>query len=261
MVSLSVLVLLPLSAIATIGIAIVALHNVTDAVRPDDWGDWAWLWKFLHTGGPIDLGGGFTFFAAYPVLPWVGVMACGYAFGALVKLPRDLKREQLLALGLTLTLLFVGLRAANIYGDPKPWSPQDRGDLYTFFSFLNCHKYPPSLLFLLMTIGPALAVLALMRQPLGPVGRMLVVYGRVPLFYYVIHFALIRAIAIVLALLTYGQAGWLFMGSGVPAPKGYGYDLPVVYLIWAGLVASLYLPCRWFAGVKKRRRDWWLSYL
>jgi uncharacterized membrane protein len=261
MVALAILVQFPLSAVAAVGVAIVALHNAFDGVTPADWGRWGWLWKVLHAGGPMRPFEGFTFTAAYPVLPWIGVMACGYAFGALVRLPAAVKREQLLGLGLAMTLLFFGLRGTNLYGDPHPWAVQERGGLYTFFSFLNCEKYPPSLSFLLMTLGPGIEVLSLMRQPLGAAGRALVIYGRVPLFYYVLHFALIHAVAVGLAYSKYGQAGWLFHGTGVKPPTGYGYDLPIVYLIWIGVVVTLYLPCRWFAGVKKRRRDWWLSYL
>ncbi len=262
MVFLSSLVFFPLSTIAVVGVAIVALHNATDTIPPAAWGDFDWLWKVLHTGGEIKLGHGFVLFAAYPILPWAGVMACGYAFGALVRLPAPVKRAQLLGLGVALTLLFVGLRATNLYGDPRPWAPSDRGPLYSLFSFLNCEKYPPSLCFLLMTVGPAVVLLALLPPRLGPLGRALVVYGRVPLFYYILHFLLIHGLAVALARQKYGAAPeWLFHGSGVKPPPDHGYDLPMVYLVWVCVVLTLYPLCRWYAALKARRRDWWLSYL
>ena len=163
---------------------------------------------------------------------------------------------------MALTLLFVGLRGTNLYGDPRPWALSDRGPLYSFFSFLNCEKYPPSLSFLLMTIGPAIVLLALLPQRLGVLGRALVVFGRVPLFYYILHFLLIHGLAVVLARQKYGKnPEWLFHGSGVRPPPDYGYDLPLVYLVWLGVVVTLYPLCRWYADVKAQRRDWWLSYL
>lgn len=261
MVILSILVYLPLSAITTIGVAIVALHNATDKVRPDTWGADAWIWQLLHAGGAIKAWDGFTVYVPYPILAWAGVMICGYGFGAMMQLPGTTRRSQLVGLGLALTLLFVGLRATNVYGDPHPWSVQERGPLATTFSFLNCHKYPPSLLFLLMTLGPAIVLLAVMPERLGRAGQVIVTFGRVPLFYYVLHFALAHAVAVGLALATYGRAGWLIHGVQSPRPEDYGYGLPVIYLVWVGIVVGLYFPCRWFAGVKQRRRDWWLSYV
>jgi uncharacterized membrane protein len=168
------------------------------------------------------------------------------------------RRRRLLTLGLALTVLFVVLRAINSYGDPSPWSSQ-KDAIFTFLSFLKCSKYPPSLLFLFMTLGPAIAALALFDRPLGAIGRTLTVFGRVPMFYYVLHLYFIHLLAMVAAFATYGREAPTI--SPMSIPENYGYSLPVVYLVWIGVVTSLYFPCRWFAGVKKRRRDWWLSYL
>jgi uncharacterized membrane protein len=257
MVTLSVLVFLPLTAIVTFGVALVAFHNSWDGIRSQEWGAWAPLWQVLHTRGMVQLGH-YRLFIMYPLIPWVGVMACGYGFGAILRLEPHERRRQLVGLGLALVLLFVVLRAINRYGDPNPWSFQKRGPEFTVFSFLDCQKYPPSLLFLLMTLGPAVLALGLMRGTGGVLGRILVTFGRVPLFYYVLHIALIHGAAAGAAFLRYGgqmpQARW-------GMPHDYGYSLPAVYLIWLGVVAALYFPCRWFAGVKTRRRDWWLSYV
>jgi uncharacterized membrane protein len=260
MVVLAGLVFLPTSAVAVVGIALIAFHNLLDGVRPDEFGSLGPLWMVLRSTGFMELWPGVRVVAAYPLLPWLGVLASGYAFGALLRLPPRDRRIQLAGLGLALTLLFVGMRAFNRYGDPRPWSFR-AGELTTVLSFVNCNKYPPSLSFLLMTLGPAIAALALLDRPAGSVGRFFIVFGRVPLFYYVLHFALIHALAVAASLVWYGQTAWLFRDLPPQPPEGYGYGLPVVYLVWMFVVAVLYGPCRWFAAVKERRRDWWLSYL
>src|SRR5262249_17353417 len=170
--------------------------------------------------------------------------------------------RRLLALGLGLTLAFVVLRSLNQYGDPQPWKPQEPA-WRTALAFLACTKYPPSLLFLLMTLGPAITFLAVADRVPRALARPLVVFGRVPLFYYLMHFLLIYLITRALALATYGSAGW-----GVDAidlsnslPEKYGYSLPMLYLVWAGCVLALYPLCRWFAGLKRRHPGGLLSYL
>jgi uncharacterized membrane protein len=264
MVVLSLLVLLPTSAVTTIGIAIVAFHNTWDGIRPAEWGDLAGLWQVLHTGGVVPLGDHFGLFVMYPVLPWIGVMACGYGFGALLTCEPAVRRRQLLGLGLALTLVFVVLRAINRYGDPHPWSVQTRGPLFTLFSFVDCRKYPPSLLFLLLTLGPSIFALGLMdRRPgtTGALGRILATFGRVPLFYYILHIALIHGAAVGVMVARYGRAGLAPRWGQFPRPETSPYDLLIVYLVWLAALMILYFPCRWFAGVKQRHRAWWLSYL
>jgi uncharacterized membrane protein len=266
MVVLSVLVFLPLPVVTAFGVAMIAGHNYFDGLRAEDYGPLDWLWRILHTGDRIEWAPGRFLFPAYPLIPWIGVMAAGYGFGPLMRLPRLQRRKALLMLGSALTLAFVVLRAVNVYGDkaaaraggPGPWSVQDDW-LFTVFSFLSCQKYPPSLCFLFMTLGPAIIALALFDREPGPAGRVLVVFGRVPLFFYLIHFYLIKGLAIVFALVRFGRADWFF-GRG-PRPEGAGYDLWVVYLVWLAVVLMLFPPCRWFAGVKRRSRAAWLSYL
>jgi uncharacterized membrane protein len=200
----------------------------------------------------------------YPLVPWIGVMAAGYGFGQVFLLERERRRRLLLRLGIILTLAFVALRALNSYGDPHPWSIE-KNALYTLLSFINCEKYPPSLLFLLMTLGPAMIALSLFERfnqsrRVPPLLQPLIIFGRVPLFYYILHIPLIHALAIVFAMVKYGPAVSELFKGGKP-PDDYGYSLPVVYLIWIGVVLTLYPVCRWFANVKRRRRDAWLSYL
>jgi uncharacterized membrane protein len=259
MVVLSALVRLPAWAVTTFGVAMIALHNLLDPLRSASFGPLGWLWAILHTGEPLEPFAGRQFIPLYPLIPWIGVMAVGYGFGRVFLLERERRRRLLLRLGVGLTLAFVVLRALNFYGDPRPWSVQGSG-LFTLFSFVNTQKYPPSLLFLLMTLGPALVALRLFDREAGPVSRLLVTFGRAPLFYYVLHLYLIQILTIVFAVVRYGpRVGEAFAGGRLP--PDYGYGLWVVYAVWAGVVAALYLPTRWFADLKRRRREAWLSYL
>lgn len=268
MVVLAGLVFLPTRAVAAFGLALIFLHNLLDGVSADSFGPLRGLWVVLHESNVVMPLPGVFAFVAYPLVPWVGVMAAGYAFGSLLTLEREKRRRVLLTIGGAAVALFVVLRAANVYGDPTPWVSQGRGAWYTLLSFLNTQKYPPSLLFLLMTLGPSIIAVALFdreREP-GALARPFIVFGRVPLFYYLLHVPLMHLVAVVFAYVKYGHAEWLFLNwppPGAPQlqPEGYGYDLRVVYLVWLGVVAALYPLCRWFAGVKRRRRDAWLSYL
>lgn len=261
MVVMSALVFIPIQGLAIFGMLLIVLHNCLDPVTADSFGSWAWLWRFLHDRGPLTPLPGMPVYVAYPLIPWVGVMASGYAFGKVLQLPRVQRRKLMLSMGVLMTLAFIGLRALNVYGDPAVWSRQPEFSR-TFMSFLNLEKYPPSLLFLLMTLGPALVGLSAADRPAGAVGRFLIVFGRVPLFYYVLHLYLIHALTLCLVYLQTGDTpAWLFSFPPGHAGEGCGFSLPVVYLIWLGVVFSLYPLCRWFAGVKRRRSDAWLTYL
>jgi uncharacterized membrane protein len=266
MVVLAGLVRLPQWSIVAIGVSLVTLHNLLDSVQANDLGSLSWLWAILHSGDMLEPLPGVHFIPGYPLVPWIGVMALGYGFGALMQRPAEERQRKLLMLGVGLTLSFVVLRATNVYGDPLPWSAQKSG-LFTLFSFVNCEKYPPSLLYLLMTLGPAITALAAFERVPMKLGNFLVTLGRVPLFYYLLHLTVIHALAVAFAYSKYGQVGWMFQNSSVPVkmlfsfPNGYGYGLVTVYAIWIGVVAALYPACRWFAGVKARRREVWLSYL
>jgi uncharacterized membrane protein len=258
MIVLAALVHLPLAAIATIGWAMIALHNLADSVRPESLGPLAGLWTVLHVQGDIPWGNGRTFGVIYPLVPWIGVMAAGYAFGAWLLRPADERRRRVLALGIALTAGFVVLRALNVYGDPQPWSPQQDAS-FTALSFLNTQKYPPSLLFLLMTIGPSLVLLAIVdRAPPRGLGWV-VVFGRVPMFFYLAHLLLIDVLTVGAAITTYGPRTPEVFRDGPPPDWGFG--LPVTYAGWAAVIAMLYPVCRWYAGVKARSRSRWMSYL
>jgi uncharacterized membrane protein len=262
MVALSGLVYLPLWAITAFGVAMIGVHNLFDGILAQNLGAFGWLWKISHEGGLIMPSRYFGMYVAYPLIPWIGVMAAGYGFGKILLLDRAARRKRLLALGGALILIFIMLRAINRYGDPTPWSEQKSG-LFTLFSFINTYKYPPSLLFLLMTLGPAIAALALFDRAPGWFGRRLIVFGRVPLFFYLLHIPVIHALAVVFARVRYGQAMWLCKLpdlSPPPVPRDYNDSLLVVYCVWIGVILMLYPVCRWYAGVK-RRRDGRLSYL
>jgi hypothetical protein len=186
-------------------------------------------------------------------------MACGYVFGQILLLDTERRRRILLWLGLGLTGAFVILRAVNVYGDPVPWSRQADG-LFSFFSFINTEKYPASLLFLLMTLGPPIAVLPLLERDFGKFGKALIVYGRVPLFYYVLHLYLIHALAAVAGVLQGFPLRRMLFGHWA-LPKKYGFGLPVVYAAWLVVVLALYPACAWFAALKRRTQSVWLRYL
>ncbi|MGH9442547.1 MAG: DUF1624 domain-containing protein [Thermoanaerobaculia bacterium] len=261
MVALAFLVRLPTAVAGTLGVAMIAAHNLLDPILPQRFGAFAWLWDILHVSAwsPIAQAEGHSFTLVYPLIPWVGVMAAGYAFGSVYSRDAARRRRILLFLGFGLTAAFVVLRWTNLYGDPHPWTAQKSG-LFTVMSFLKCEKYPPSLLYLLVTLGPAIALLAFLDKPAGPLASKIRVFGRVPFFYYVLHIPMIHAMAIVLGLILYGPAS-LRWGPLNPPPNDVGLGLPGVYAAWLLAVLILYFPCRWFARLKSRRRDAWLSYL
>jgi uncharacterized membrane protein len=266
MIGLGLLVWLPMRMLAVISLGMIALHNGLDQVNPAQFGSAAGLWNLLHQPGVFGVAGA-TVIVGYPLVPWVGVMALGFCFGP-VFLERATRRRYLTIIGTVATVAFVVIRAINGYGDPAPWSDQS-SPTYTVLSFLNTTKYPPSLAFLLMTLGPALLLLAWCDRPGLKPTNPLVVFGRVPLFYFVIHFYAAHATAVLLALLRYGGVALAFVFHPVPSmggprelyPAQFGYDLWVAYVVWIGIVLALYPVCRWFAGIKATRPNWWLRYL
>ena len=260
MIVLSLLVFLPVAAVAAFGVVMIAGHNAFDGIGPR--GPYGDLWRVLHVSGMLETKlAGRPVFALYPLVPWIGVMAAGYGFGAIIGHPSEVVRRRiLLDLGLGLTALFVVLRWSNLYGDPQPWSAQPRGRVYTVLSFLNCVKYPPSLLYLLMTLGPAILLLAAFDRGLGPIGKPLATLGRVPLFYYLLQWPVIHLLAVGYNAAIGEPYRWLLGNGPFQAPPGYGHSLPVVYAMWGVSLMILYAPCRWFAGLKRRRKDAWLSY-
>jgi uncharacterized membrane protein len=235
MLFLAALVWLPTGLIVGIGLVIIAGHNLFDVFNPLQAALPTWLWTVLHQPGNIGLGDRAVLYVLYPLVPWVGVMAAGYGLGAVLLRPPAARRRWLISVGLALLAGFILIRGLNHYGDPLPWRPGTTA-LGTLLAFFNVEKYPPSLLFLLVTLGPALLALALLDRTPGPVGRVLSTYGRVPLFYYVLHLYLLHALA-----------AWLTANGR--------FDLPGVYMVWLAVIALLYLPCRWYARFKSSRHE------
>jgi uncharacterized membrane protein len=258
MVALAGLCHLGTTAVGVIGVAIVVGHNLLDPLVPADFGNGAALWTIVHEGGRVQLFDGLISIISYPLLPWIGVMAIGYSFGVTTSLAPDQRRSLYGRLGLAAIVAFLLLRALNLYGDPVSWSTQPSA-VFTVISFLNANKYPPSLLFLLMTLGPALCLLALFeRWNDGRLRGALLIFGRVPLFFYVLHLYLLRMTSIPVSFALYGERA----ATPPPGPAGSAMlGLGAAYTAWIVATLILFPACRWFAGVKQRRRDWWLSYL
>ena len=323
MILMAGLVYLPLGAVATIGVAIIALHNVTDFYsfqlgKAASASGLAWLWQVLYFGGNIALGGGEDgpqLAVLYSIIPWIGVMAAGYAFGRVMRLDAKRRRRICFTLGTAAIGGFLVLRGFNLYGDPRPWGDAARRAQAArlaaqrasaqaaqpaaavqpggqpsavqpsaapptasaaaprrqpprtpaLLQFLGTNKYPASLLFLLMTLGPTIMLIPLLERARGPVARVLTVFGRVPFFYYVLHIPLIHLIFVGLSIARFGTViPWLTTNHPMfvpPPPPGYTYSLPALYAITLVAVGVLYFPCRWFASLKSRRSDRWLSYL
>ncbi len=267
MIVLALLVWLPIRLLAVASVLVIVLHNTLDGISAVQFGAASGVWNLLHQVGAFRVAG-MTFIVGYPLIPWIAVMALGFCFGPLFLKERAQRRRYLAIIGVAVTLAFVILRALNGYGDPAPWTPLSSAT-FTALSFLNTSKYPPSLAFLLMTLGPALLLLAWFDRPSLKESNPLVVFGRVPLFYFVVHFYAAHAAAVLLASIHYGRDALPFLFQPVPSmggprelfPPQFGYDLWVAYVVWALIVLALYPTCRWFARVKATRRDWWLSYL
>jgi len=265
MLTLAGLIWLPLWAIILFGVVLVAGHNALDGINASMLGKFAPLWIVLHAPGILINTGRSVVVVSYVLVPWIGVTALGYALGAIFSWNPGRRQNLLSWLGGGLIAAFIILRFANIYGDPSRWSRQD-SPVWTVMSFLNLTKYPPSLLFLLMTLGPALLLLRLFEKDaprlLGPV----VIVGRVPLFFYVVHFYLIHLLAVAASYLRYGRVDEMFQSPDLghfpfSQPPGWDVGLPMIYLLWLTVLAIMFPLCRWYAHLKRTQGYWWLSYL
>jgi uncharacterized membrane protein len=297
MVLMAAIVYLPFAAIATLGVGIILLHNVTDfypALQPAmRQGALSPLWTLLYAGGGFRLGvNGPPLIVLFVIVPWIGVMATGYAYGRIMTREPARRRAISLRLGAAVTLGFVLLRAIDVYGDPRPWrhapavaqrpaaasqqqrppaAPQarppspPRPQMPRALAFLNTNKYPASLSFLCMTLGPMLILLGLVEGARGPIAGALETFGRVPFFYYLLHIPTIHLAAVVVSFIREGSANpWLFTNhpmANPPPPSGYTWSLPLLYLVWAIVIGVLYVACRWYARVKSESRSVLLSYL
>ena len=267
MIALAALVGRSLRLIAALSVAMIALHNLLDGVRVNPGpptGFLASVWMVLHQPGVIFFTPSVYGLALYPLIPWVGVLTAGYAFGTFYQLEAERRRRILSWMGAALLALFVLLRSLNVYGDPSMWAPQ-KNALFTVLSFLNASKYPPSLLFLLLTLGAAILALPWFeRIENGRLSRIFITFGRVPLFFYLGQWVTVHALATLAGYLAGQPIGWLFVSPldrPSPNPGNLGFSLWVVYVFWFLGLLLLYPLCRWFAEVKRRRRDWRLSYL
>lgn len=246
--------LLSVRTVGMIGLVLCVGHNLLDPISPSQFGALAPLWNVLHVQGPTTLG-----YVHYPLIPWVGVMALGYGLGSIYEMEPIPRRRMLATLGLLATSAFILLRLSNVYGDPQPWAHQhDIGT--TLMSFLNVQKYPPSLLYLLATLGPALVMLAVLERVRGAFASVFETFGRVPLFFYVLHIMLAHLVAGLLAL-SMGFGTSVLGNMFLTFPPDWGVGLGAVYVAWLLVVVTLYPACRWFARLKARRHDWWLYYL
>jgi uncharacterized membrane protein len=267
MIVLAALVWLPESLLIALSVATIALHNTLDGVRAARFGALAPLWNLLHQPGAFRVGSNVAIIS-YPLIPWVAVMTLGFCAGRLFTLDPPIRQQRLTVIGGALIAAFLIVRALNIYGDPVPWATQ-RVAGFTILSFLNTTKYPPSLAFLLMTLGPLLIALAWLDRVEPAKLRPLIVYGSVPLFYFVTHFYAAHAAAALLAWARYGSPALHFMVGLVPSmggspkvfPPDFGFDLWVAYVVWAAIVLGLYPACRWFSQIKAAGHSWWLRYL
>ncbi len=283
MIVLSFMIRLPLKWVGVFGVSMIVLHNLTDTLVPAASGTPGLLWGILHKPGfypiniPVEMPKDFPqfgFFVLYPLIPWIGVMAAGFALGALYTLPADERRRKLIWIGSGAFLLFVVLRATNGYGNPPAgftfFSPGafevQKTAVLTVISFFNVEKYPPSLQFLLMTLGPAILALAWFERfradsAFAGVQRFFVTIGKVPMFFYILHLYLIHTLAILCAKIFHQQIQ-IMQGPGAAPPGiGLGFELPFIYLMWALVITILYFPCRWYAGYKATHKKWWLSYV
>jgi uncharacterized membrane protein len=265
MISLSLLIHLPLRWIMGIGILLIAGHNALDGIQVPGEGFASVIWSLLHQPGFFSTDH-FNLVVGYPVIPWIGVISLGYCLGNIYLPSFDpQKRKKILSwTGWGAVALFILLRTINIYGDPSPWSTQ-KNIVFTLLSFLNTTKYPPSLLYLLMTLGPAMIFLSVTEKPMGFFSRKITLFGRVPMFYYIVHLYWLHLLAMLAVVLTGHKWSEMVLNGFIGESsqlRGFGFNLFTVYLIWIAIVLSLYPLCKWYDRYKKNHRStWWLSYL
>lgn len=262
MIVLSTMIYLNRWLILLTAISLIAAHNLLDPVQvPGNF-----FWALLHENEDFVFGR-FHVSVHYPIIPWIGIIALGYYFGSLydARYNPEKRRKILLSLGLAGLALFFILQGFNVYGEPAHWSIQ-KNVVFSLLSFLNVTKYPPSLLYILVTLGPALIFLALAEKPLNKFTEKIAVFGRVPFFYYVMHIYMIHLLALIGALISgYNWSAMILTNrvNSVPELKGYGFDLSTVYLVWFGLILLLYPCCKWFDRYKRAHQStqWWLGYV
>ncbi|MEM7313097.1 MAG: heparan-alpha-glucosaminide N-acetyltransferase domain-containing protein, partial [Planctomycetota bacterium] len=255
-----VFIYLPTWTIAACGLILVFGHNLLDPLAQQPWGS-NLLWKLIHVNGYVPTRPIATI-VAYPLIPWPGVMMLGYCFGRILQFPIQNRNRACVAIGVVSILIFLALRCTNAYGDSNHWEVQESGRLFHLWSFLNTTKYPPSLLFLLMTLGPAILILPILDRLPDRLAGWLETFGRVPFFYYILHWFLIRTVSWIWIKWQFDSTQNLIFTSPNTWPEAYEPNLGRVYLAWLVLIVVLYPVCRWYAGFKSQHRHWQaLSYL
>lgn len=275
MIVMAAIVRFPITVAATFGLILIFGHNLLDgfAIAPSmspggvlQVTAWQALWIFLHQPGFVPIASVTKLFVAYPLIPWVGVMSAGYALGTVYGWEPNRRRKFLLSLGVAAVIAFVVLRALNLYGDPAPWQHQNTV-WFTFLSILNTTKYPVSLLFLLMTLGPSLIFLGFAdnAQEKGIVSRIILTFGRVPLFYFILQMVVAHLAGVVLGYFAGFDVGFWFtnypFADNIKAPPGFGFNLATTYAAWIAGLILLYPLCRWYGNVKRKSRHWLFSYM
>jgi uncharacterized membrane protein len=257
MIILGLLIYLPKSVILALSLLLIFGHNLLDYYFAEESG---WFYAFLHKQKMFPVRP-LPIFFHYPLLPWPGVMALGYLFGRLLVRPSPNRNWAVWSIGLLCVVLFLVFRGINLYGDPLPWEVQPRGPEYTILSFLNTSKYPPSMLFLLMTLGPSLLFIPWLEKWQGHKVKFISVFGKVPFFFYLVHFLIIHLIAIIWSEWQFGTSEW-WLGPVSAFPEGYKLNLFRIYGVWLGVILICYPLCRWYANYKRKHKEqWWLSYL
>jgi len=218
-----------------------------------------WVWSVLHEDGAMFVNGNYFYYVAYPLIPWFAVMALGYCFGAIYKLEEAARKKLMIQIGLGAVAAFFVIRGFNIYGDPGPWSVQENFML-SVISFFNTEKYPPSLLYLLMTLGPSMFILAYTEKLSGKLSQIVSIFGKVPFFYYILHLIMAHLTAVAIGVFQ-GFEFKQFMTGFWFFPEGYGLALGWAYVITLLIVAAVYPACKWYAGLKKRSKNPLLTYL
>jgi len=269
MVLLAGLIWLPTRIIGVFGVGVIFLHNLMDFLSTAqrmvlEESSLSWLWQILYFGGPIQVGeNGPVLVALYSIFPWIGVVAAGYAFGAVMTLERSRRDRICIIIGASAVVLFLLLRTIDVYGDPRHWRGTGPTEMPILLRFLNTTKYPASLQFLLMTLGPMILLLPLAERARGKIGEIIATFGKVPMFYYLLHIPAIHFAAVLISLARQGRVDpWLFANHpwGAPAP-GYTWSLPLLYAVFIVMVALLYVPCRWYARRKATNPAPWMRYI
>ena len=265
MIALSALIYLPMPWIIAIGLLMVAGHNLLDNINVPGNDAPAFEWALLHQQNIFKYPA-HEFFIGYPIIPWIGVMALGYCLGSIYKKQTgpERRKKYLILLGSSSIILFIILRYINVYGDPSHWSSQKTA-VYTFLSFFKVSKYPPSLLYLLITIGPGILFLAFSEKWRSGLAKNIKVIGRVPMFYYLVHIYLIHLAAMIATNFCGHKWSDMVLNTWIsfePKLTGYGFSLGTVYAVWALLIIILYFLCKWYDKYKLDHKEkWWLSYL